>query len=113
MANASQHRVSEYSLSGSLLYTLGSLGSGNGQFSSPRGISGRVSNGAISSTDIYVVDTGNDRVVMFTKGGSSGSYSAWNAIAIPNSDLYDVSSDPDGNAFVADRGQGRIHVVGW
>ncbi len=111
--SASQHRVNEYSLSGSFIYSLGSLGTGNGQFSSPRGVSARVSNGAISATDIYVADTGNDRVVMFTKGGSSGSYAAWNTIAIPNSDLYDVSSDPDGNAFVADRGQGRIHVVGW
>jgi len=113
VVSASQHQVREYSLSGSSLYSLGSLGSGNGQFSLPQGISSRISNGAISSTDIYVADTGNDRVVMFTKGGSSGTYSAWHAIAIPNSDLYDVSSDPDGNAFVADRGQGRIHVVGW
>jgi hypothetical protein len=111
--SASQNQVSEYSLSGSLLYSLGSFGSGNGQFSSPRGISARFSNGGISSTDIYVADTGNDRVVMFTKGSSSGAYSAWYTVPIANSNLSDVASDPDGNAYVMDQAQGRLHVVGW
>jgi len=109
----SQSQVSEYSSSGSLLYSLGGSGSGNGQFSSPRGISARFFNGGISSSDIYVADTGNDRVVMFTKGSSSGTYSAWYAIPIANSSLSDVASDPDGNAYVMDQGQGRLHVAGW
>ena len=105
-----QNQVVEYSLSGSQLYSLGSSGSGNGQFSSPRGISAR---GGNSAQDIYVADTGNDRIVMFTKGSSSGSYSAWNTIALPNSDLSDISSDPDGNAYATDRAGGRVHIFGW
>jgi len=111
--SAGQSQVSEYSLSGSLIYSLGGSGSGNGQFSSPAGISARFSNGGISSSDIYVADTGNNRVVMFTKGSSSGTYSAWHTVSIANSSLSDVASDPDGNAYVMDQGQGRLHVAGW
>ncbi len=109
----SQNKVTQYSLSGSQQYSLGSSGSGNGKFSSPRGISARQSNGTISSSDIYVADTGNDRVVFFTKGSSSGSYAAWNTVPISNSDLRDIASDPDGNAYVMDATQGRLHVAGW
>ena len=111
--SASQNKVSQYSLSGSLQYSLGSSGSGNGKFSSPRGISARQSNGTISSSDIYVADTGNDRVVFFTKGSSSGNYSAWNTVSISNSNLTDIASDPDGNAYVMDAAQGKLHVAGW
>jgi len=109
----SQNKVMQYSLSGSLQYSLGSSGSGNGKFSSPRGISARQSNGTISSSDIYVADTGNDRVVFFTKGSSSGNYAAWNTVPISNSTLTDIASDPDGNAYAMDAGQGRLHVIGW
>jgi hypothetical protein len=97
----SQNKVMQYSLSGSLQYSLGSSGSGNGKFFSPRGISAGQSNGTISSTDIYVADTGNDRIVFFTKGSSSGNYSAWNTVSISNSNLTDIASDPDGNAYVS------------
>jgi len=111
--SASQSNVTEYTSNGSPIYSLGGAGSGNGQFSSPRGISARQSNGGISSSDIYVADTGNDRVVFFTKGSSSGAYAAWNTVSIANSDLQDIASDPDGNAYVMDAAQGRLHVAGW
>ena len=47
---------------GQLKYTIGSLGSGDGQFSSPCGIS-------IKGDVLYVADSGNDRVQKLTSSG--------------------------------------------
>ena len=57
------NNVVKFDSHGKYLATIGSAGSGNGQFSDPEGI-------AIDSNgDIYVADSGNDRVEKFSKDG--------------------------------------------
>ena len=56
----SENRVSIFNKDGVLIHSFGSRGSGHGQFSGPRGI-------AISPTgDIYVCDTNNKRIQIFS-----------------------------------------------
>ena len=81
----------------------GSTGAGNGQFNTPVGI-------AIDASDnVYVVDTGNNRVQVFdsagvyqsqfgTAGAGNGQFSSPRSIAI----------DSAGNIFVTDFGNNRV-----
>ena len=94
--------VSEYSrvqiLNADLTFssTFGSLGSGNGQFTNPRGIC------CDSTGNVYVADSSNDRVQVFTaggeyirqfgkKGGGEGELDQPVGIAIDSSDIVYVS----------------------
>jgi DNA-binding beta-propeller fold protein YncE len=49
-------RVQEFSSAGGFIVAFGSAGSGNGQFSGPRGVA------FSASGTLYVADTGNNRV---------------------------------------------------
>ena len=103
VANTGAGRVEEFSTAGTYLATLGSAGTGNGQFKSPRDVA------VDSSGDIWVLDSGNDRVQelsstgtyirQFGKEGSeNGQFKNPHGIAI----------DPSGNVWVADTGNERV-----
>jgi DNA-binding beta-propeller fold protein YncE len=81
----------------------GSGGSGNGQFNSPWGIA------VDNSGNVYVVDTGNNRVQKFT---SSGAYvTKWGSLGTGNGQFhepYGIAVDSSGYVYVADRENNRI-----
>jgi DNA-binding beta-propeller fold protein YncE len=89
----------------------GGPGSGNGQLSNPNGVAVDDSSG-----DVYVVDTGNNRVQEFDAEGKyllqfngaetpAGSFSGPYSIAVDNS-----SGPAQGDVYVADVGHGVIDV---
>ena len=59
VCDAGADRVLVFNLSGALLGSFGSAGTGNGQFLQPRGV------GVDASGLVYVLDSGNDRVEVF------------------------------------------------
>src|SRR6267143_952481 len=79
--------------------TLGSSGSGNGQFSFPAGV-------AVGSGKIYVSDTDNHRVEIFD---SAGVYqSTINISSIPDEEQSGIAVDTAGNIYVSDTNNHRI-----
>jgi hypothetical protein len=91
----------------------GSAGKGNGQFSEPAGVAV-----AETSGDVYVVDSGHNRVQRFTaagayvsqfNGGKGKVLSGPTGIAIDNSHAAAPSEDPSaGDVYVIDSGHGVI-----
>ncbi len=63
LSNSSNNRVSIFSKSGSLVREFGSLGTGDGQFDAPHGLT------TDTNGNIYVVDTNNQRVQVFSEIG--------------------------------------------
>ncbi len=88
---------------GQYVSKFGSFGSGNGQFYYPTGIV------ADSSDNIYVVDTGNNRILKFS---SSGQYvSQFGSSGSGNgqfSSPRDIGIDSFGNIYIADTDNNRI-----
>ena len=62
VANSSHHRVAVFNQKGDLMRTIGSTGSGRGQFQYPTAV-------AISRGELYVSDSQNHRVQVFTTQG--------------------------------------------
>ena len=81
----------------------GGQGAGDGQFESPEGIGLGVAN------DVYVGDTGNDRVQRFADDGSF--LGKWGSFGNSNgrfSRPIGVAVDLGGNVYVADSGNNRV-----
>ncbi len=107
VADTGNHRVQK--LTNALVYssTIGTTpltsGTGNGQFSSPAGIA------VDSSGNIYVSDTGNNRIQIFN---SSGTYvSQFGSSGTGNGQFSGprgIAVDSSGNIYVADTGNHRI-----
>jgi sugar lactone lactonase YvrE len=109
VADTQNHRIQEFSPTGKLLRSFGSLGSGDGQFWQPRGI-------AIDPFgNVWVADHENHRVEKFTAdgrflgrfgtNGGDGSYGfGWGDFNSPRG----LSSDAAGNIYVADDANHRI-----
>ena len=87
---------------------LGSRGSGNGQFNQPRGLA------VDSAGNVYVADSGNNRIQKFSYDPGSGTYAyaaQWGGSgsgAGQFSSPGGVAVDGAGNIFVADTGNNRI-----
>jgi RHS repeat-associated protein len=126
VADTANNRIDEFSPSGQFIETFGwgvtngkeklqtctskckagLAGAGKGQLSEPQGIAWSKANG-----DIYVSDTGNNRIVVYTTagafvrafgehGGGSGQLSAPRGVAV----------ESGGDVLVADHGNSRVDV---
>lgn len=111
VADAANHRISVWTLSGSNfvpLTTFGGLGSGIGQLNSPAGID------IVNNNLIYVADQLNNRITVwsciginYTHYASFGSQgSASNQLRVPS----DVAVSPTGKIYIADANNNRVSV---
>ncbi|NDB92760.1 MAG: hypothetical protein EB167_08735, partial [Nitrososphaeria archaeon] len=87
--------------------TIGTQGTGNGQFRTPIGV-------VINSTGfVYVADTGNDRVQIFTSGG--GAYSSQFGTQGTGNGQFDgptgIAVNSTGYVYVADTGNDRVVIL--
>jgi tripartite motif-containing protein 71 len=97
------YSVVKFNSSGVYLSTFGSSGSGDGQFTYPQNL-------AIDSTgDIYVADTGNNRIEKF---GPNGKYlSQFGSFGSGDGQFNNpvgLAFDPEGNIYVSDVNNDRI-----
>jgi sugar lactone lactonase YvrE len=99
--------VRKYDLSGAELAHWGGYGSGPGQFNMPQGVAVDVAG------NVYVTDTYNHRVQVFTNDGTF--LTQWGSYGSAPGEFYrpmGIAMGPDGNVYVADTWNGRIQVFG-
>ena len=105
VTDKSNNCIQVYNNAGILLRKIGSIGTADGQFSSPEGIK------LDSAGNIYVVDSGNSRIQVFnnagtflrkfgSSGGADGQFSS----------PYGIALDSVGNIYVTDNSDNRIQV---
>jgi NHL repeat-containing protein len=84
------------------LASFGELGAGPGQLDAPRQLA------VDAGGNVYVADSGNDRVSVFAGDGTFERSFGLGVLDEPQ----DVALSPGGRAFVADRGDDRVDVFG-
>jgi streptogramin lyase len=97
-AGSASTSTSPYKLAG----TFGKPGTGNGQFSGAKGIA------VAANGNVYIADSNNNRVEVFSKTGAFRS--KWGTIGSANGQFtgaQDVAVGPDGSVWVADDGNAR------
>jgi RHS repeat-associated protein len=91
---------------GSYVRRFGTVGSGNGQLSKPQGLA------LDSKGNVWVADTGNNRVEEFT--GEGAYVAAYGTVGTGNGQFskpQGVAVDNEGNVWVADTGNNRVEVL--
>jgi hypothetical protein len=105
VADTGNHRIQKFTSLGVYAATIGSQGTGDGQFDSPSGI-------AVDSNGfIYVADTGNNRIQKFSPAGLF--VTKWGTYGTGSSQFNGprgLAFSSNGNIFVADTGNQRIQV---
>ncbi|HTC80320.1 MAG TPA: NHL repeat-containing protein, partial [Acidimicrobiia bacterium] len=96
VADTNNNRIQRYDPVANTYSAFGSLGSGPGQLSSPKGV-------AISASSVFVADTANNRIEKF---GLDGTFLAQSSVAL--ADPEGVAAAADGTLWVADTGNHRI-----
>ena len=100
----SDHCIHVYDSSGKKKTTIGSRGSGELQFESPRGI-------AISGEVVYVAEYRGNRIHKLRTGGEFLGTFGQNGFDVGQfNGPYDINISPEGKVYVADRGNSRIQV---
>lgn len=105
VSESGKHRVQIFDLQGNGIGQFGALGSGDGQFSSPRGLS------LDQGGRLYIADAGNGRIQVFSVAAGPIFQAAFGAdgngdgqLAYPSGVVVDSSL----NAYIADAGNNRI-----
>ena len=106
VVDTANNRMQVFSKTGTFVRKFGSAGSGDSQFSNPRGIAVDHRN-----NNILVAETGNNRIQVFSETGTFirafGSFGTGNGqFKSPN----DVATDMNGTIYVADSTNNRIQV---
>ena len=99
--------VRKYDVSGTEVMHWGGHGSGPGQFDQPQGV------GVDALGNVYVSDTNNHRVQVFTNDGSF--LAQWGSFGSGPGQFdrpMGIAVAPDGTVYVADTWNGRIQVFG-
>ena len=92
-------------VSGEFLSKWGSKGSGDGEFSNPHAIA------VDGSGKVYVADTGNNRVQVFSSDGVYlGQWGSFGDGDGQFSNPQGIAADYSGNVYVADTGNDRVQV---
>ncbi len=109
--NESYSRLEEYNSSGILQAIYGGFGTGTDEFNRPQGL-------VIDATDIlYILDSGNDRVVRYTTalsttpGTALGVSTTWGSYGTSDAGTFNAPSAiaTDGtNVYIADTGNNRV-----
>ena len=100
VADTGNHKISIFTLEGQLLRTIGSQGSGPGQFNCPSAV-------AISPDgDMYVSDDDNHRVQVFSPDSIFQREFGKGHLSYP----YDILLTADGQVLVADKGNNRVVI---
>src|SRR4051794_15164214 len=109
VADTHNDRIQEFSPTGELIRSWGSHGSGSGQFDQPRGIA------LDPFGNLWVADHENHRVQKFTSDGrflgrfgANGGDGSWGLYPGDYNSPRGLSSDADGNIYVADDANNRI-----
>ena len=74
VADFGNHRIQKFSSAGTYLAQWGSYGSGDGQFSTPRGVA------TDAAGNVYVADQGNHRIQKFGDGTTPATTTSWGRI---------------------------------
>lgn len=117
----SNNRIEEFSSTGEFIRACGSKGSGNGQFEGPTGIAVNPTSSVIRGGYIYVSDSGNGRIEVFSPectfaetigepGSGNGQLSAPMGLTFGTKDTY---TKAPGVLLVADSGNNRIEEFNW
>jgi hypothetical protein len=108
VADTGNQRVQIFDSSGSYVATLGSRGSGAGQFIDPYGVA------VDSNGNIYVADEENQRVQIFNSSLSYVAQLGQTGVAGDDDDHFSypqgVTVDKNGNIYVADSSNNRVQV---
>jgi DNA-binding beta-propeller fold protein YncE len=103
IVDQNNHRIFQFTSSGSYVRRWGSLGTSNGQFSYPEDIA------VDPSGNVYVVESNNDRVQKFT---STGTYSSKFGTSGSGNTQFSsptgIHITPAGSIYVLDNGNSRI-----
>lgn len=102
VADTGNDRVSKYAPDGTRLWTVGTHGSGTGQFANPRDI------GIDSAGNVYVADTRNSRVVKLDPDGRW--LTAWSGPAGETMSFPLGLSVTGDRVYLADSGKNRVRV---
>jgi len=104
VVDAGNHRLLAVDRSYQVIASCGGLGTGPGEFSSPRGVA------VTLDGRVVVADTDNDRLQVFTFEG--GQFNHQRTITASLDGPYDVDTDLLGRIVVADTGNDLVRLLG-
>lgn len=105
VADLGANVVRKFSSTGTSIGTIGSGGSGDGQFNAPVGIAIDTAN------NLYVADSGNNRIQKFNSAGTFAT--KWGTVGTGNGEFNGprgVAVDNAGKVYVADTGNNRAQL---
>jgi PKD repeat protein/sugar lactone lactonase YvrE len=109
VADRDNNRIQKLSTTGSFVLAIGSSGSGDGEFSHPMSAAKMPGIGGDYQYKIYVTDTDNNRIQLFTTDGDF--FGKWGTSGSQNGELNSprgIAINNTGSVYVADYNNNRI-----